>query len=244
MFQESLVESTPLLRTNNRWPVFFSVAAQATIIALAIAIPLLHPEVLPKQALQHLDFLPSPVKPPAPPPPTQLVHLQAVPATNAPTAPAPQEPLINKTLAASSTSDLPPVANPTIAMSSGNYSGTTSPFTPGTTASTPHVVPVPTAPSGPISVSEGVFAGYLVTPIQPQYPAIARASGVQGTVIIQAIISKSGTIESAHVVSGPVLLQGSALQAVRNARYHPYLLNHQPTEVETTFSINFRLGSE
>lgn len=243
MFQESLVESTPLLRTNNRWPVLFSVAAQATIIALAIAIPLLHPEVLPKQALQHLDFLPSPVRPPAPPPPPQLVHLQTASATSAPTAPATQAPLINTSAAQPFTSDGHLADNPVIPLNIGT-SHPGSPFSIAPPAPASHVVPVPTAPSGPISVSEGVFAGYLVTPIQPQYPAIARASGVQGTVIIQAIISKSGTIESAHVVSGPVLLQGSALQAVRNARYHPYLLNHQPTEVETTFSINFRLGSE
>jgi protein TonB len=72
---------------------------------------------------------------------------------------------------------------------------------------------------------------------------IAKAAGVQGTVIIQANISKSGAIERAHVVSGPAMLQAAALEAVRSARYRPYMLDHQPTEVETTFSINFRLGS-
>ena len=100
------------------------------------------------------------------------------------------------------------------------------------------------ASSGPLSISTGVLAGMLLAPIAPQYPAIARISHTQGTVIVQAIISKTGHIESAHVVSGPMVLQAAALQAVRDARYRPFLLNNQPTEVETTISINFRLGSD
>ena len=80
-------------------------------------------------------------------------------------------------------------------------------------------------------------------PIQPIYPPIARAAHVGGTVVIQAIISKTGQIESAHAVSGPVMLQAAAIDAVRRARYRPFLLNGQPTEVETTIRINFLLGN-
>ena len=93
MFQESLVESTPLLRTHNRWPFFLSVAMQATILALAVAIPLLHPEVLPRQALNKLDFLPAPrIKPPTPPPPPPPVRVQTATENNAPVAPPMQAP--------------------------------------------------------------------------------------------------------------------------------------------------------
>ena len=91
-------------------------------------------------------------------------------------------------------------------------------------------------------VSTGVMAGQLLQPIAPEYPMIARLSRAEGTVVVQAVISKSGRIESARVVSGPPVLQAAALQAVRAARYRPYLLNGLPTEVETTISINFRLG--
>jgi protein TonB len=87
------------------------------------------------------------------------------------------------------------------------------------------------------------MAGRLLDPIRPEYPMIARLSHSEGTVVVQAIISKSGKIESAQVVSGPAMLQASALQAVRAARYRPFLLNGQPTEVLTTISIVFRLGS-
>ncbi len=86
-------------------------------------------------------------------------------------------------------------------------------------------------------------AGLLLTPIQPVYPRIAVAAGIQGTVVMEAVISKTGRIESLHVVSGSPMLQTAALDAVRGARYRPYLLNGEPTEVQTTISVNFRLGS-
>jgi protein TonB len=98
-------------------------------------------------------------------------------------------------------------------------------------------------PSGPVTVSTGVMAGRLIEPIRPEYPTIAKLSRSEGTVVVKAIISKTGTIQSAHVESGPAVLQAAALDAVRRARYRPFLLNDQPTEVETTISIVFRIGS-
>ena len=95
---------------------------------------------------------------------------------------------------------------------------------------------------GPILVSTGVSVGLLISPIRPIYPPIARASHTEGTVTIHAIISKTGTIESASATNGPMILQQAALDAVRMARYHPYLLNGLPTEVDTTFVVNFRLS--
>jgi protein TonB len=88
-----------------------------------------------------------------------------------------------------------------------------------------------------------VTAGLLLAPIQPVYPVIARAAGVQGTVVLEAIVSKAGKIESLHVVSGPPLLRGAALDAVAVARYKPYLLNGEPTEVQATITVVFKLGS-
>jgi protein TonB len=83
----------------------------------------------------------------------------------------------------------------------------------------------------------------LLVPIRPVYPAIARAAGVQGTVVVSAVISRTGTIESLRVVSGPAMLQTAAVEAIRAARYQPYRLNGMPTEVETTITVNFRLGA-
>jgi protein TonB len=110
----------------------------------------------------------------------------------------------------------------------------------------PHVaVAQPSAKSAatPLNISRGVSAGLLLAPIRPNYPAIARITHTQGTVVIEAIISRSGSIESAHVLSGPAMLQPAALAAVRQARYRPFLLNGQPTEVQTTITINFTMGN-
>ena len=98
-------------------------------------------------------------------------------------------------------------------------------------------------PKRPVKLSSGVSAGLLLGLIQPQYPAIAKAARVEGIVIVHAIISKSGRIESATAVSGPQMLQGAALEAVRSARYRPFQLNGEPTEVDTNITINFRLSA-
>jgi periplasmic protein TonB len=97
------------------------------------------------------------------------------------------------------------------------------------------------APVGRLRISF-LSEGMLIAPIRPVYPMIAKAAGVQGTVVVEAIISRTGTIESLHVVSGPPMLQSAALEAIREARYQPYRLNGEPTEVETRITVNFRMG--
>ncbi len=94
----------------------------------------------------------------------------------------------------------------------------------------------------PLSISSGVSAGMLIAPIRPVYPAIARAAHVEGTVVVEAIISRAGTIESLHVISGPMMLQSAAIDAIRAARYKPYRLNGEPMDVQTTITVNFRMG--
>jgi len=76
----------------------------------------------------------------------------------------------------------------------------------------------------------------------PVYPPIAKAARVSGTVVLQATISKTGTIENLRVISGPAMLQQAAMDAVKSWRYRPYLLNGDPVEVETTVNVVFTLG--
>ena len=243
MFQESLVESTPLLRSHNRWPALISFAAQAALVITLIAIPILHPEVLPTGPIKLSRLDPPPLPHTAPPPPPAPVHVSvAITSSSAPTAPM-QPPSLSRSVLIT---EAPPVEAPLLPF--GDAQGTPS----NTLAmlrsigpASPRVVAAP-AGSGSTTrptISTGVSAGMLIAPIQPVYPQIARAAGIQGTVVIQAIISKTGQIESARVLSGSPMLQGAALNALRAARYRPYLLNNQPTEVETTISIHFILGS-
>jgi protein TonB len=87
-----------------------------------------------------------------------------------------------------------------------------------------------------------VVAGNKIGGVNPSYPPIARAAHVSGTVVLHAIISKTGTITDLKVVSGPEMLRASAVDAVRTWRYKPYILNGEPTEVDTTVSVNYNMG--
>jgi protein TonB len=93
-----------------------------------------------------------------------------------------------------------------------------------------------------VNISGGVAQGMLLQKTVPLYPPIAKAARVSGTVVLQATISKAGTIENLRVISGPAMLQQSALDAVKSWRYRPYLLNNEPVEVETTVNVVFSLG--
>jgi protein TonB len=93
-----------------------------------------------------------------------------------------------------------------------------------------------------VAISAGVAQGMILQKTQPTYPPIAKAARVSGTVVLQATISKGGTIENLRVISGPAMLQQSAMDAVKTWRYRPYLLNNEPVEVETTINVIFSLG--
>ena len=101
-----------------------------------------------------------------------------------------------------------------------------------------------TSVSGPkvVAVSAGVAAGNLIRKTQPVYPAIARSARVQGAVILQATISRTGAVTNLKVVSGPPMLRQAAIDAVKTWQYKPYLLNNQPTDVDTTVQVVFSLG--
>jgi protein TonB len=101
---------------------------------------------------------------------------------------------------------------------------------------------VKAAPPKKVNISAGVAVGMLVQKTMPVYPPIAKAARVSGTVVLEATISKTGTIENLKVMSGPAMLQQAAIDAVRSWRYRPYLLNNDPVEVETTVNVIFTLG--
>jgi protein TonB len=84
--------------------------------------------------------------------------------------------------------------------------------------------------------------GDLVHKVLPTYPPLARAARIQGQVLLQAMISKQGTIENLRVLAGHPMLVPAAIEAVRQWRYRPYILNNEPVEVETQITVNFGLG--
>lgn len=242
MFEDSLVESAALLRTRNRWPALLSITAQCAVAVLIVSLPLLHPEMLP---MPHL--VPATLAPPrAPVPPPPPVHLEARPAaaaTSTPAAPVTTRstPIFRDLI---HPTGLPVDAPALPVIDLGNKNAALPLGINSAAPAGPRVTVAPaTAPSAkPPRISFGVSEGHLIDPIRPQYPPIARMAHVEGTVVIDAIISRSGAIESAHVLSGPPMLQTAALDAVRQARYRPFLLNGEPTDVQTTITIVFRMG--
>ena len=85
--------------------------------------------------------------------------------------------------------------------------------------------------------------GNLIYKPQPMYPPMARAARIQGAVVLRAIISKAGTIENLVVVHGHPMLSAAAIEAVRQWRYRPYVLNGEPIEVETEITVKLaKLG--
>ena len=105
----------------------------------------------------------------------------------------------------------------------------------------PPAMPKVVAPSK-VRVSSGVAQGLLIHQVKPMYPPLAMQARIQGTVVLQAVIAKDGTVRDLRVVTGHPLLVQAALDAVQLWRYKPYLLNDQPVEVDTQINVNFTLG--
>jgi TonB family protein len=118
-----------------------------------------------------------------------------------------------------------------------------------TPVQTASLLPVPrqeaslAAQNTPARISGGVMAGNIVSKTQPVYPADAKKAGIQGSVVLHAVIGKDGTVEDLTVISGPPELATSALDAVSKWVYKPYLLNGEPVEVETTITVNYSFGN-
>lgn|GEM_PF-491093 len=93
-----------------------------------------------------------------------------------------------------------------------------------------------------VVVSPGQAAQNLVSKVAPLYPPEAKQAGIQGTVVLHAVISKDGHIRDLKVVSGPEELSKPAQDAVQQWVYKPYLLNGSPVEVETRINVIYTLG--
>jgi protein TonB len=239
MFENSLVESrVHQFSSSERWTTLVSISLQFAVAAIVIALPSLHPEALPFHSDAPKMLLPAPPKPPVP-----VVHTERASATSTNTvAPSSVRSISLQRFSPSSgflTNDKPLLASIGMDMGAPNsfsgIAGVGDGHEPSVTIAQPRATGRPT-------VSGGVSQGMLIAPIRPVYPAIAKAAHVEGTVVVDAIISSTGTIEGLHVLSGPAMLQSAAIDAIRAARYRPYRLNGAPTEVQTTITVNFRLG--
>src|SRR5713226_9301922 len=244
MFEDSLIESGGRLKTKRGATTAVSFIFQVILIGLLVLVPLIFTEALPKQQL--MTFLVAPPPPPPPPPPaaptpkvvkvvqTDIVNGQLRTPTKIP----------EKVQMIKEEEAPPPV------MSASGVVGGVPGGVPGGQMGgviggiiSSSAVPIPkVATPQRVRVSQGVTQGLLLRKIQPAYPPLARQARIQGSVLLQAEISKEGTIQNLRLISGHPMLAPAAIEAVKQWRYKPYILNGEPVEVETQITVNFTLS--
>jgi protein TonB len=192
-------------------------------------------------------FLVAPAPPPPPPPPAAAVQRIVKPIARIIQAGKMMAPtVIPKKVAMIKEEELPPdvgavgvVGGVPGGIAGGQAGGVLGGIIGGTGSNLP---PPPKPTQQRIRVGGNVQSAKMIRQVQPIYPQIAKTAHVSGTVLLHAIISKDGSVQELQYVSGPPLLMKAAMDAVREWRYQPTLLNGEPVEVETTISVIFSLG--
>jgi protein TonB len=244
MFEDSLLESGGRLKTKRGRTTTFAIILEIGLVGLMVLMPLIFTEALPKQQL--MTFLVAPPPPPPPPPPAAapvkvVKQIQTDIVNGALRTPTkiPQKIQMIKEEEAPA----PAMASSGVVggVPGGIPGGQMGGVIGGIISSTPVAVPKVATPQR-VRVSAGVTSGLLVKKVQPVYPPLARQARIQGTVLLRAQISKDGSIENLQLVSGHPMLVQSALDAVKQWKYKPYLLNGEPVEVDTEVAVNFTLS--
>ena len=234
MFDQSLLE-TKLSRARRPWSALLSFGLQSAVVLLLIVVPLFHPE-----GISALRALAAPVMFAAPYVGPREVHPATehlVPRLNVLTYsrafPVHANTVAEESPVAPELGECPPVC--------GHGNGDPIPFALNTTA--PNVVLDTPAPAKPkrVRISQ-MNAGDLIYRVQPRYPPMAATARIEGAVMLAAVIGRDGTVQNLRVVSGHPMLSGAAVEAVRQWRYRPYVLNGEPVEVDTQVMVNFTLG--
>jgi len=248
IFDDVLLETSRPQRRRRTLSGLLSFAVQCLILGLLLVIPLMFTDALPQQQL--LTFLMAPPPPPPPPPAASVAAAKVVKVVESDIANgrlrAPSR--IPRTVQMIKEDEAPPD------LSAGGVPGGVPGGIPGgqpggviggILSSTPSAVSVPKLAmpvAKRVRISQGVTEGRLIRKIEPKYPQLALAARIQGEVHLNAVISKTGEVQNLVLISGHPLLVPSAIEAVKQWRYRPYLLNGEPVEVETTITVNFQLS--
>jgi periplasmic protein TonB len=245
MFDDLVESSVVRTKTNKPWSVVLSAIVQGAIVVVFVLIPLIYTEALPKQLLT--TFLVAPAPPPPPPPPAAAAPRIVKPVARLIQAGKMMAPtVIPKKVEMIKEEEMPPdvgavgvVGGVPGGIAGGSAGGVLGGIIGGTGGGMP---PPPKPTQQRVRIGGNVQAAKMLRQIQPMYPQIAKTAHVQGTVILHAIISKDGSVQELQYISGPALLMRSAMDAVRQWKYQPTLLNGEPVEVDTTISVVFTLS--
>jgi len=238
MFEDSLMESGGRIKTNQKWTGLVSTVVQLALVGFLVLLPLIFTEALPKGTLTTWLVAPPPPPPPPPPAAPKIEHVQRVSevvdgALRAPTKIPKQVKMIQEDEAP------PPSTGVMGGVVGGVPGGSTGGVIGGIIGST--TPPPKVAAPQKVRISSGVMEGQRTHYVEPTYPQMARIAHIQGDVTLAATISKNGAIENLRAVQGhPILIQ-AALDAVRQWKYKPYILNGEAVEVETSITVKFHM---
>ena len=243
MFEDSLLESGGRLKTKRGRTTTFAIILEIAAIGVMVLLPLIFTEALPKQQLMTSLIAPPPPPPPPPPAaaPVKIVKQIQTDIVNGalrtPTKIPQKIQMIKEDEAPPQMAAAGVVGGVPGGIPGGQMGGVIG----GIISSTPVAVPKVATPQR-VRVSAGVTSGLLVRKVNPNYPPLARQARIQGTVVLHAVISKDGAIENLTLVSGHPMLAPAAIDAVKQWKYKPYLLNGEPVEVDTEVQVNFTLA--
>jgi protein TonB len=230
--------------SRRAWVTLSSFALQTLGVGLLLLLPLIYTQGLPQLKLLSQSLVAAPAPPPGPPPGVTNSRANDAIVSNfrdghlmlPGTIPHAIIPVDDQGVAPPSTSTWVPGSAGTGTDPNGILHSLLSAT--GLTPVLPKAAPVPHN----VLRSSTMMQGYLVHRVEPVYPPLAKAARIQGPVHLQAVISKQGAIENLQVLSGHPMLAGAAVDAVRQWRYRPYILNGEAVEVETDIVVNFVLS--
>jgi protein TonB len=239
MFSQSFVEECGTDLKRKRWTQASSFFVQTVILGILVLLPLWFNDALPVQQLA--TFLVAPPPPPPPPPPAAAaVRVEKVSEVangqlRTPSKIPQKVQMIKEEMAPPSSGGV--IGGVEGGVPGGQVNGVLGALLP-TTQGTSVAPPVPKR----IRVSSGISEGMLTRRVEPTYPLIAMRARIEGSVQLRAIIAKDGSIDNLQSVNGHPLLVPAAMEAVKQWRYRPYILNGEPLEVETVVIVNFHMN--
>jgi periplasmic protein TonB len=240
MFSQSFVELSGVDRRRRRWTQMSSLLVQSLIVAFLVILPLWFIDILPAQQLATFLIAPPPPPPPPPPAAPTLKPSKVVSEVINAELVAPNK--IPKKVKNITEEEAPaPMAGVIGGVEGGVPGGSAGGVIGSLLSATPHTANIPIAVPKRLRVSTGVSEGLLYHRVEPVYPSIAQRARIEGSVELKAIISKEGTIEGLQRITGHPMLMAAAMDAVKQWRYRPYMLNGEPLEVETDVVVNFHI---
>jgi periplasmic protein TonB len=241
IFRESLIASGKSRRRNPLATVG-ALGFQLALLLAVIVIPLFHTDPLPKRETLRMLYLQPP--PAAGGNPTRLQAPKRA-STYTPTSTGVTAP-VHKTQEAP-----PPPAGATVGVLEGVPGGVVGGVSSGVSSemlnSAPSVPvlaksPVP-MPAKRMRIASRVAEANLIHDVVPQYPPEAGRARIEGSVVLMAVIGKDGSVQDVRIESGSPILAQAAIDAVRQWRYKPYMIDGEPVEVDSRITINFNLST-